>query len=284
MHDRTRKTSARRCCGVLLVSIALVLVCLVRNSSHAGAATTAAEPTRVDVTNDLTHRYGEGEVAVNPKNPKNLVYFVMSQHWTYACQQAGDPACQPGVGPAPEGYLTVPGFIDAKIFVSFDRRRTWKSVKFPGFPPAHPDLQSKSDPMVTATPDGTFYIAWDDLHMTTEDLINSGGVRNGGVAMSKSTDGGRTWSKPVLTQTPEDRAWLVSDASTGRIYLASGLPSLFGSRTGSSGRGRPVMPTHRSGRSTTVGWCHRKAACTGPRRVVSVVAACPGLRPARRAC
>ncbi len=189
-------------------------------------------PTQVDVTKDLTHRYGEAEVAVNPRNPNNLVYFVMSQHWTYACQRSGDPECQPKVGPAPNGYLTVPGFIDAKVFVTFDRGRTWKNVKVPGFPSEHPDLLSKSDPMVTATTDGTFYVAWDDLHMTDTDLLNTGGVLNGGVAVSKSTDGGRTWSEPVLTQTPEDRAWLVTDPSTNKLYVSSGLPSLFGVKDG----------------------------------------------------
>jgi hypothetical protein len=79
--------------------------------------------------------------------------------------------------------------------------------------------------MVTATADGTFYIAWNDMHET---LQRFNGNLDGGVAVSKSTDGGLTWSQPVLTGTPIDRPWLVSDLSTGTIYEASGEPPLFG--------------------------------------------------------
>jgi hypothetical protein len=48
------------------------------------------------------------------------------------------------------------------------------------------------------------------------------------MAVSKSTDGGMTWSEPTLTGTPIDRAWLTTDLSTGRVYMASGDPPLFG--------------------------------------------------------
>jgi hypothetical protein len=183
-------------------------------------------PTQVNVTNDITRRYGEPEVAVNPRNPDNLVYMVMSENYTYDCQANHDPTCQPPIpGQAPIGLLTVPGFISAKVFVSFDRGQTWSNVKFPAYLLGDADRRSFSDPMVTATADGTFYIAWNDMHETLQRL---NGNLDGGVAVSKSTDGGLTWSQPVLTGTPIDRPWLVSDLSTGAIYEASGEPPLFG--------------------------------------------------------
>jgi hypothetical protein len=73
--------------------------------------------------------------------------------------------------------------------------------------------------MVTVTADGTFYIGWDALAVS-KPLV----VKDGGIAVSKSTDGGRTWSTPVLTGTGVDRPWMTADLSTGTIYEASAGP------------------------------------------------------------
>ena len=199
-----------------------------------GAPTPTAQRTEVDVTKDATHRYGEAEVAVNPKNPNNLVYFVMQEDYTYGCAAAGEPNCQLIYGASPRGYLDVPGFIKNQAFVSFDRGRTWKHVSYPRLPRGHPDLLSNSDPMVTATPDGTFYIAWNALHLSLE-AVQRLAVLDGGIAISKSTDGGRTWSRPVFTGTPTDRPWMTTDAWTGRIYVASGSASILGLESGRLG-------------------------------------------------
>jgi hypothetical protein len=197
------------------------------------------QPTQVDITNDTTHRYGEPELAVNPKNPNNLVYMVMQEAYTYACQASHDPACViPVPGRAPIGLLTVPGFIYAKVFVSFNRGKTWANVNFPGFVPGHPDLLSISDPMVTVTADGTFYIAWNDMHMTTMRL---NGILDGGLAVSKSIDGGLTWSEPTLTGTPNDRPFMTTDFSTGKIYVASGSSPVFGN-LGPTSTADPTAP------------------------------------------
>jgi hypothetical protein len=173
------------------------------------------QPTEVNVTNDATHRWGEPQIAVSPKNPNNLVYFVMSDMLTYACENAGDPNCTVSMG-RPNGLFNVPGWIDAGVFVSFDRGRTWSNVDFPGQVPGKAPLEWKGDPMVTATADGTFYIAWDALH-----LSNDVSQIYGCIAVSKSTDGGRTWSDPVCTGTPTDRPWLEADLSTGTLYEVS---------------------------------------------------------------
>ncbi len=198
------------------------------------AARAILRPTQVDVTNDMTHRYGEAEVAVNPRDPKNLVYMAMQEHYTYACAAAGAPQCQLVFGAAPAGYLDVPGFIKDKVYVSFDGGRTWENVAFPGYPRGHADLLSNSDPMVTVAPNGTFFIAWDDLHLSASAVARLG-VLDGGIAVSKSTDGGRTWSRPVFTGTPTDRPFLATDLSTGTIYAASGSASIEGLESGRLG-------------------------------------------------
>jgi len=170
-------------------------------------------PTEVDVTSDQTHRWGEPQIAVNQKNPNNLVYIVMSDQLTYACEQAGDPNCTVSGGFV-TGLNNVPGWIDASVFVSSDRGKSWTDVPFPGQPPGHPPLEWKGDPMVTATPDGNFYIAWDAIHL-------AGLGTYGCIAVSKSTDGGQTWSDPTCTGTPVDRPWLETDLSTGTLYEVS---------------------------------------------------------------
>jgi hypothetical protein len=245
---------------ILMASLGLVLPLLVWMAPSAGAASPSGsrsvrppglKPTQVDLTNDQTHRYGEPEIAVNPRNPNNLVYFVMSNMLTYQCEAAGDPNCQllPLSG-TPAGEYNVPGWISTHVFVSFDRGRKWKEVSFPsipafrGFPGEgtdHSDLVSMGDPMVAVTANGTFYLGWDSMNLgiihlppgyvfggvtvcpasTPQPGCPVGGLIDGGIAVSKSTNGGRTWSTPVLTGTGVDRPWMSTDLSTGTVYEAS---------------------------------------------------------------
>ena len=72
--------------------------------------------------------------------------------------------------------------------------------------------------MTTVEPDGTFCLGWDALNWDMGDDY----LPNAGVAVSKSTDGGMTWSEPVLTGTPADLPWITVDQSTGTIYEVSG--------------------------------------------------------------
>ena len=206
-------------------------------------------PTQVNVTQDETHRYGEPEIAVNPKNPDNLVYYIMSNRLTYRCEAAGDKNCTTFTHGSSDGEYNVPGWISTDVFVSFDRGRTWKKVDFPSTPAfrdfpgeasSHSDLVSRGDPMVTVTANGTFYIGWDSMHLGFQNIPGHGVVGSlidGGIAVSKSTDGGRTWSTPVLTGTGVDRPWLTTDLATGTIYEASS-----GFVHGSMSTGNPKLP------------------------------------------
>ncbi|HEV3451446.1 MAG TPA: sialidase family protein [Acidimicrobiia bacterium] len=199
---------------------------VVASSAPVGASPTsgaAGSPTEVNVSNDPAHRYGEPEIAIDPKNPNHLVYAVLTMGTTYACQRANRPACQ-GVNtayaPQPRGLIDdVPAFSQVRVYVSLDRGKTWRrSADVPAFPPGHTDLVERGDPLITAGPDGTFYLAWDDIHFAN---LPTTIIRDAGIAVSKSTDGGRTWSKPVLTGTPVDRPFFAADLSTGMIYETS---------------------------------------------------------------
>ncbi len=200
------------------------------------------QPTQVNVTNDVTQRYGEPEIAVNPRNPNNMVYAVMSNKSTYACQAAAVPNCTfpPGTLAQPLGFWASPGWYNMKVFVTFNRGKTWKEVSFPSVPAFsglpgeapvtdHSDLITKADPMVTVTANGTFYLGWDAQHMANVPPLSPPNPPYstccsfvaGGIAVSKSTNGGRTWSTPYLTGTGVNRPWMTTDLSTGRVYEAS---------------------------------------------------------------
>lgn len=217
------------------------------------APAAAGLQSNINVTNDTTHRWGEPEIAVDPKNPNHLVYAIVGEGFINSCLAAGatDPTspCAPVstvFGPQPLGLMNnLFGFSEVSVFVSFDRGRTWRrSLNIPGQPPSsdrddrdkehHHDNDrddlprglpifparagEPGDPLLTVGPDGTFYLGWDAIHFAK---LPTTIVDTGGIAVSKSTDGGFTWSEAVLTGTTIDRPFFASDASAGVIYEAS---------------------------------------------------------------
>jgi hypothetical protein len=74
------------------------------------------------------------------------------------------------------------------------------------------------DPMIAFGPDGTLYAAVDAMGV---DPSRDKPSPNGEVAFARSSDGGLTWTNPVITGTPIDRPWLSVDQSNGEIYLSS---------------------------------------------------------------
>ena len=96
----------------------------------------------IDVTNDPTHRYGEVQIAVNPKNPQNIVYTDVEGGETYACQKEKRPECEavqskgkttPGrLMSPPRGFFTdVKDFTTIGVFASFDGGKTWRRATIP---------------------------------------------------------------------------------------------------------------------------------------------------------
>ena len=180
----------------------------------------------VNVTNDPSHRWGEQRIAVNPKNPNNIVMATVGTGSTTECQ-AHSPDCQLvsadlGLGikiQQSRGMFTNPDFTVVAAFVSFDRGKTWKRAHIPVIPAGYPDLSMPmpGDPCVTVTPDGTFYFSFDDLNWGTPEH----GLPSAGVGVVKSTDGGLSWTGPVLTGTPVDGPSIVADTNTGTVYAAS---------------------------------------------------------------
>lgn len=177
-----------------------------------------------NVSNDFTvFRSGEPQIAVNPTNTDNLL-MVYTEF---------------GIDESPTRYgydrWFEPGYPNAGLALSFDRGETWQIQPKP-FPTMEevvasvgyehlmegwnlgPPLLCLGDPMVAAGPDGTFYIA------SVVNIAPVAAVGYGGVAVTSSTDGGRTWAPPVLSGPPWDRPWLRVDPTTGTIYVASSGP------------------------------------------------------------
>src|SRR5439155_19743632 len=140
-------------CTALIATLALPLL--------GAAKSSIPPPNEVNVTRDPTYRWGESAVAVNPRDPNNIVIATVGVGFTNACQKSPDCATVPvdfGIGrpfPQPRGMFSNPDFNRVYAFVTFDRGRTWKRHDVPVSPRSHPDLTGTGDPHVTAAPDGT---------------------------------------------------------------------------------------------------------------------------------
>lgn len=141
-----------------------------------------------DVIVEVPDNQDEFSIAANPLDPDNLVVGANDySHPTFV------------VGPG--------------VFVSFDGGATWRH----GFIPIPGPYTSGYDPAVAFGPDGTAYyagIAADPL------------TREGGVFVSTSNDGGRTWATtvpftnpPLPDTTDHDKPYVATDPGTGAIYL-----------------------------------------------------------------
>ncbi|MBN1847134.1 MAG: exo-alpha-sialidase [Deltaproteobacteria bacterium] len=202
----------------------------------------------VNVSNDLTRRFGMPLIAVNPTNPNNIVIVAVDSGYTLGCQDANDPDCEliPRVmftptgapiplPPAPRGVYATPGFATIGIFVSFDRGKTWTKSDVSGlYPAGHPEIISKGESPIMFTPDGTLYIGFNALNWGDWEADPPTFLPSAGIGIIKSIDGGLTWSDPVLTGTPADFPYGCSDLSMDdMIYVVSGLgaPSFLGPRS-----------------------------------------------------
>ncbi len=232
----------------MVVSFALALplyaVMIGAGPAQQASAAPAHEQVRVDVSQDgSTTSSGEPTVAINPTNPHDL--FTAYGSFPSA-----------GVLNAPPPNSSCNGM------ESVDRGLSWQPP--PTHPPAvtpyallpsslwpaSPSLDSGCQDGVAAYgPDGTLYLGGDLDYLTIATCGTPGSfqlapggpcfVNPGYDPIIRSTDGGRTWSKPVMAIGSSlvapfpfapgsgnplnvlDRPWLVVDQSTGVVYLSA---------------------------------------------------------------
>lgn len=146
--------------------------------------------------------FGQPQLAINPKDPKNLVYHVA----TNAMGGSG-------------GFLGInPGLAN---YVSLDGGMTWKQADYPFPPPSQdPELELGGFSGIQVSPDGTFYTIF--LAMAPCFSSNCVDGLRGAVYVTKSSDGGLSWSKTVMTGLPLDHPRLTIDQSTGNIFAVAG--------------------------------------------------------------
>jgi len=192
------------------------------------------EPTNVDVTNNIKRRFGAPHVAVNPKNPNNIVVLASSNlGYTRACLPAA-PGSDCEIIPAgnpfltqPRGFYKTPGFMDIGVFVSNDRGKTFKYVDTSSLvPPDDPKVNARGEGPIAVTMDGTYYIGFNAINWGEWESNPVTFFPNGGVGVIKSTDGGLTWSWTSYSHTPADWPYGGLDPNTGTLYVTSGLAGL----------------------------------------------------------
>jgi hypothetical protein len=138
--------------------------------------TTVSGPTPFGATcsgppqNDVLYRDAEVEpsIAVNPRNPQNLIGYWQQDRWS-------DGGAQ--------------GLIAA---ASFDGGATWTRQAPPFSVCAGGSYARASDPWVSFAPDGSAYLI---ALAFTGDLFQAGS--GSAVLVSRSSDGGASWSTPV---------------------------------------------------------------------------------------
>ena len=191
-------------------------------------ANVASPPREIHITKDPRYQWGEVNMAINPRNPNNIVYHIVGLTYCEPGNKSSD--CEPvpskmdppvpgftGGGNRQRGFYDNADFSAVVAFYTFDRGKTWSRVRLPRAPRGFPTLDDQGDPSITAGPDGTFYASWDANDWGTPEKT----LPRAGVAVSKSTDGGKTWSPPVLSGTPVDGPKLTADLIDGRIYVSS---------------------------------------------------------------
>ena len=188
---------------------------------------------------------GEPVIAINPKNPDNIIVGAMA-NLHYVEGQATGPQ---GFSAAPVAnyrnvYRNTPGSSISTYAISDDRGLTWRFFDDP-FRDFF-KMNTTADAFVGAGPDGTLFIgAMNFFPMNATPLMlqlekePDPGLLYGSIDISSSTDQGKTWSEPthVMGQatpleeyapgvkphfrgkTPYDRGFLVVDQSTGTIYV-----------------------------------------------------------------
>ncbi|HEU5159979.1 MAG TPA: sialidase family protein [Streptosporangiaceae bacterium] len=165
----------------------------------------------------------EPSLAVNPRNPGNIVGFYQQDRWSDGSARA------------------------LAFSVTRDAGRHWRQIVLPGLAKcAGGTFDRISDPWVSFSPNGEVYANT----LATAFLPETGGRDVSAITAQKSADGGLTWSDPIIIRQDADPAFfndknsLTADPTDARFAYAvwdrtdairGGAPAWF-SRTTDGGR------------------------------------------------
>lgn len=192
---------------------------------------------------------GEPGIAVNPRNPNNVVAVWPEQDATGIYRNPATGTYDTLIGTV-VGYANDPAASRCGLAISTDAGRTWSRTVLPA-----QTVQSSlcSDATIAPGPDGTFYAAVITFAQPTTPLpgitphtlphlTNVDPGRGSADVVIRSTDGGHTWSSPPVdaigNRTAADRAryapgtspalggegtcdrpWITVDQQTNTVYL-----------------------------------------------------------------
>jgi hypothetical protein len=187
---------------------------------------------------------GEPVIAINPKNPDNIIVGAMANNHYVEGAPLGT-AQQRITIESRVKYRNTPGASISVYAVSHDRGRTWRYFDDPFRD--YFGMNGTADAFVGAGADGTLFIGAMNFfplnaspQMQALEREPDPGLLFGATDMTWSTDQGKTWNhppihvmgqashpmeygpgvKPVFKgKTPYDRPFLITDLSTGTIYV-----------------------------------------------------------------
>lgn len=156
-----------------------------------------AQVSNINISNSFAWD-GEPFIASNPSNPDNLVLAWMSYQFPFS--------------------------VGIELKSSFNGGQTWSASTFlPHFSATY----NSADVSLAFGHSNEVYVSYVDFRQSPD---------SGGVYVSRSTDGGLTWSSPVkaidalvTTEQPIDRPWIAPDNSgtstDGTLYITTKPPS-----------------------------------------------------------
>jgi hypothetical protein len=196
------------------VLAAAVVSCLALPALQASGAASPA-PYQINVQKDPYWNGGEPEIAVNPRDPNNIVMVWAAMKISRTHTGPVDGVAIPGAI-AQFTPLMGPNGTSCQMAVSFDRGRSWIGTRFP-----FGDQPSCGDPMVVTDRAGNFYVSFDSMgDYTLPQRYSYSAVDY--TIVARSSDGGRSWSQPTDTRTFVDRPFTRVDAATGWVWVHSG--------------------------------------------------------------
>jgi hypothetical protein len=138
-------------------------------SSNQASSNSARSILEVDVTNNSSLNNGQPQIAVNPRDPDNLVFISTADN------------------------LAITGVDRFHCFVAYstDRGVTWTPVTWP-----LGDLADCGNPELAVDSQGVFYVEFNRFGNCLQATCSRS---DSSVGVARSLDGGRTWSDPVNT-------------------------------------------------------------------------------------
>jgi len=198
---------------------------------------------------------GEPVIAIDRTNPNNIIVGAMANQNYVEGEPLGTGQQRVSIE-ARVKYRNTPGASISTYAISHDRGRTWQMMDDPFRD--YFRMNGTADAFVGTGKDGRLFIGAmnffpqnaSPLQLELEKEPNPG-LLYGAIDLASSTDGGKTWSDPshvmgqatpleeyapgvkphLLGKTPYDRPFLITDMSTGTIYIP--------------GNGSGGDPTHR---------------------------------------